>query len=202
MGLKITIAVICLGILLAYQLVDRFDPETVRGKNVIITGSSTGIGEQMAYHYARLGANILITARREKQLKEVIKKCKEIGNKNGKYYYIALDMMEQESPSKLISYSEKVFEKIDYVVLNHVMSQELGEWRGTEKNYTILEKSFAVNFNAYVRIASLAVPHLEKSQGSIIVMSSMLGKVPAAFLTPYVATKHALTVGALSFLIR
>ncbi len=202
MGLKIAIAVICLGIFLAFQLVDRFDPETVRGKNVVITGASTGLGEQMAYHYARLGANILITARREQQLKEVIEKCKELGNKNGKYNYIPLDMVEQESPSKLLNYAVKVFEKIDYVVLNHVMSQELGEWRGTEKNYTILEKSFAVNFNAYVRIASLAVPHLERSQGSIIVMSSMLGKVPAAFLTPYVATKHALTVGALSFLIR
>ena len=45
--------------------------ESVKGKNVIITGSSTGIGEQLAYHYARLGANVVITARREQRLKEV-----------------------------------------------------------------------------------------------------------------------------------
>ena len=38
---------------------------------MVITGASTGIGEQLAYQYARLGANIVITARREQRLKEV-----------------------------------------------------------------------------------------------------------------------------------
>ena len=38
-----------------------------------MTGASTGIGEQMAYHYARFGANIVITARREKVLQQVSK---------------------------------------------------------------------------------------------------------------------------------
>ena len=47
-------------------------PESIKGKNVVITGASTGIGEQLAYQYARLGANIVITARREQRLKEVL----------------------------------------------------------------------------------------------------------------------------------
>ncbi len=68
------------------------------GKNVIITGASTGIGEQMAYHYARLGANIVITAWREQQLQKVIGKCRKIGNKNGEYDYISLDMLDQNEP--------------------------------------------------------------------------------------------------------
>ena len=38
---------------------------------MVITGASTGIGEELAYQYARLGANIIITARREQRLKEV-----------------------------------------------------------------------------------------------------------------------------------
>ena len=45
--------------------------DSVKGKNVIITGASTGIGEELAYQYSRLGANIVITARREQRLKEV-----------------------------------------------------------------------------------------------------------------------------------
>jgi len=40
---------------------------------VLVTGASTGIGEQMAYHYARFGAEIVITARREKVLQQVRK---------------------------------------------------------------------------------------------------------------------------------
>ncbi len=194
MGWKLTIVVLCVGILIAYQLVDRFDPETVRGKNVVITGGSTGIGEQLAYHYARLGANIVITARREQLLKQVVEKCKEIGNKDGKFYYIQLDMMDLNSPSPLIEYAEKVLGGIDYVALNHLLSYDLGEWLGTENNFTTLERAITVNFNAYVRIASYAVPHLERSKGSIIVMSSILGKIPAAFVTPYVTAKHALQV--------
>jgi len=43
----------------------------LNGKNVVITGGSAGIGEQMAYHYARMGARILITSRTEANLKRV-----------------------------------------------------------------------------------------------------------------------------------
>lgn len=46
-------------------------PDMVQGKRVLVTGSSTGIGEQIAYEFARMGAHLIITARREKQLKEV-----------------------------------------------------------------------------------------------------------------------------------
>ncbi len=117
MGLKVTIAVICLCVFIAYQLVDRFDPETVRGKNVIITGASTGIGEQIAYHYARLGANIVITARREQRLQQVIERCRDVGDEDGKYYHISLDMADKEAPLNLVKYAEKVLGNIDYVVL-------------------------------------------------------------------------------------
>lgn len=46
-------------------------PESLKGARVVVTGASTGIGEQMAYHYARFGAQIVITARREKVLQQV-----------------------------------------------------------------------------------------------------------------------------------
>ena len=46
--------------------------ESVKGKNVVITGASTGIGEHLAYQYSQLGANVVITARREQRLKEVM----------------------------------------------------------------------------------------------------------------------------------
>ena len=45
--------------------------DSLKGKRVVLTGGSRGIGEQMAYHYAKLGADIMITARRESRLQEV-----------------------------------------------------------------------------------------------------------------------------------
>jgi len=43
----------------------------LNGKNVVITGGSAGIGQQLAYHYARMGARVLITSRTEADLKKV-----------------------------------------------------------------------------------------------------------------------------------
>ncbi len=200
MGLKVTIVVICLCVFIAYQLVDRFDPEKVRGKNVIITGVSTGIGEHMAYHYARLGANIVITARREQRLQQVIEKCRELGNEEGKYYHISLDMSDKEAPLKLVKYAEKVLGGVDIVVLNHVLPYNFGNWLGSPENITELERTFTVNFNAYVNIASQAMRHLELSRGSIIVVSSLCGRLPFPRLASYTATKHALQVSRLDTL--
>ena len=46
--------------------------DSIQGKRVVITGASTGIGEQLAYQYSKLGAKVLITARRENVLQQVI----------------------------------------------------------------------------------------------------------------------------------
>lgn len=45
--------------------------ESLRGARVVVTGASTGIGEELAYHYSRFGAQVVITARREKVLQQV-----------------------------------------------------------------------------------------------------------------------------------
>ena len=56
----------------------------MRGKKVLVTGASTGIGEQLAYHYARLGADVVVTARREKRLQEVCITLNELNLHMGK----------------------------------------------------------------------------------------------------------------------
>ncbi len=45
----------------------------MRGKRVLITGASMGIGEQMAYYYAKLGSDLLITSRTEAKLQQAIR---------------------------------------------------------------------------------------------------------------------------------
>ena len=55
--------------------------ESLNGKRVVLTGASSGIGEQMAYHYAKLGADLMITARRESRLQEV-RNYKEASSEN------------------------------------------------------------------------------------------------------------------------
>uniref|UniRef100_A0A7C9DQV4 11-beta-hydroxysteroid dehydrogenase n=1 Tax=Opuntia streptacantha TaxID=393608 RepID=A0A7C9DQV4_OPUST len=65
---------------LLFVLRSLFFTEDVAGKVVIITGASSGIGEQLAYEYARRGACLVLAARRGKSLREVADMCLEVGS--------------------------------------------------------------------------------------------------------------------------
>ena len=66
---------------------------------------------------------------------------------------------------------------IDYLVLNHIIPIPLGLWEGTSQNLTLASTVIDVNFKAYVHMASHALPHLQKSHGSIVVVSSLSGEI-------------------------
>jgi len=48
-----------------------FISEKVKGRRVLITGGSQNIGEELAYQFSKLGAQVVVTARRESELKKV-----------------------------------------------------------------------------------------------------------------------------------
>lgn len=83
-----------LAVLIAWYMKENFDPETVRGKKVIICGASTGIGEELAYQYAKLGAQLLLVARREEALKKVVARCGELGAQSANYVVVDLSTLE------------------------------------------------------------------------------------------------------------
>lgn len=176
----------------AFQFRDIFDPNVLEGKRVVLTGASTGIGEQMAYHYASHGADLLITARRENLLKKVTNHCKRVGKPHGSYNYIIADMSNMSSTEIVIKEAVSRMGGIDYLVLNHIKEISLGEWNGSLDNLTMLSNLFEINFKAYVHLASYAMPILEKSGGSIIVVSSIAGKFAQPYVSAYSATKFAL----------
>lgn len=186
------LAVVIIGILFGFWLIDDFNPDDVKGKRVLITGASTGIGEQMAYHYARLGADVMVTARRENRLKEVVAKCKELGHKGGKYHYIVADMANLNFTETVIQETVDKLGGLDHLVLNHIILLKLWHWEGTKDNLTLLDKVLKVNFQSYVHLASYSLPHLETSHGNIIVVSSLAGKIGQPFVPIYSASKFAL----------
>ena len=81
-------------VLIAWYMTENFDPETVRGKKVVICGASTGIGEELAYQYAKLGAQLLLVARREEVLKKVVARCRELGAQSANYVVADLSSLE------------------------------------------------------------------------------------------------------------
>ena len=80
-------------VLIAWYLKENFDPESVRGKKVVICGASTGIGEELAYQYAKLGAQLLLVARGEEALKKVVARCGELGAKTVNHFVTDLSSL-------------------------------------------------------------------------------------------------------------
>lgn len=81
-------------VLIAWYTRENFDPETLRGKKVVICGASTGIGEELAYQYAKLGAQLLLVARREEELKKVVARCGDLGAQTANYVVADLSSLE------------------------------------------------------------------------------------------------------------
>ena len=79
--------------------------DEIRNKRVLVTGGSGGIGEQIAYHYARLGANVLITARREAELRRVVAKMADISPAGTAHAYIVADMSVMTDTLRIIEVS-------------------------------------------------------------------------------------------------
>uniref|UniRef100_A0A4W4HFM1 Hydroxysteroid 11-beta-dehydrogenase 1-like protein n=1 Tax=Electrophorus electricus TaxID=8005 RepID=A0A4W4HFM1_ELEEL len=160
--------------------------ESLKGVRVLVTGASTGIGEQVAYHYARLGAQIVITARRAHALNKVAKKCQDLGAQ--KILYIPADMASPAEANRVVEDAEEQLEGLDYIVLNHIGPSPYRMWDGDVDHMRWLMQ---VNFHSYVQMTQKALPALEKSMGSIVVVSSLIGKLCSPYALPYIATKFA-----------
>uniref|UniRef100_A0A665WUA1 Hydroxysteroid 11-beta-dehydrogenase 1-like protein n=1 Tax=Echeneis naucrates TaxID=173247 RepID=A0A665WUA1_ECHNA len=184
---KILIASLCVAFVAVKWSGPRFNAESLKGARVLVTGASTGIGEQMAYHYARFGAQIVITARREKVLEQVSEKCMSLGAQ--KALYISADMGTDSDPAKAVDFALEKLGGLDYLVLNHIGPSPFTMWKGDVEHVKWLMK---VNFFSYVQMAWKAMDSLEQSKGSLVVVSSLLGKMTSPFVAPYTSTKFAL----------
>ncbi|XP_017262409.1 hydroxysteroid 11-beta-dehydrogenase 1-like protein [Kryptolebias marmoratus] len=184
---KTLIMSFCIAYIAIKWTTPSFDPESLKGARVLVTGASTGIGEQMAYHYARFGAKIVITARSEKVLQQVVERCLSLGAQ--KALYIAADMAIESEPDKVVDFALEKLGGLDYLVLNHIGPTPFSMWEGDVEHTRWLMK---VNFFSYIQMAWKALPTLGQSKGSLIIISSVLGKMPGPFTAPYASTKFAL----------
>uniref|UniRef100_A0A0B8RQH5 Hydroxysteroid 11-beta-dehydrogenase 1-like protein A-like n=1 Tax=Philothamnus irregularis TaxID=1899461 RepID=A0A0B8RQH5_9SAUR len=165
---------------------ETFSAEMVRGMRVLVTGSSTGIGEQMAYEFARMGAHLVLTARREEQLRKVVKKCQDLGASSA--HYVVADMGNLTAAQEVVEETKAKLGGLDQLVLNHVGGTSFGPFKGAIEPVI---KSMTVNFFSYVQLTISAMDLLLESKGNIVVVSSMSGRVPGPFSVCYSAAKFA-----------
>ncbi|KAM7055154.1 11-beta-hydroxysteroid dehydrogenase 1 [Molossus nigricans] len=179
-----------LGIFLAYYFYsdnEEFRPGMLKGKKVIVTGASKGIGKEMAYHLAKMGAHVMMTARSEEALRKIVSDCLEYGAASA--HYIAGTMENMTFAEQFVAKAEKIMGGIDMLILNHIISTPMQPFAG---DIHFVRKSMEINYISYVVLSTAALPMLKQSNGSIVVVSSMAGKMASPLIASYSASKFAL----------
>nr|XP_009670473.1 PREDICTED: corticosteroid 11-beta-dehydrogenase isozyme 1-like isoform X2 [Struthio camelus australis] len=160
-----------LGLVLAfcfYSARENFKPEMLKGKRVIVTGASTGIGEQMAYHLARMGSHILVTARTEAKLQKVVERCLKLGAASAQL--VSGSMEDMAFAEHVVKEAENLMGGLDMLILNHIGKSYFSYFDGDVGH---VQKLLQINFLSYVAMTVSALPMLKESGGSIVVVSSM-----------------------------
>ncbi|NXI91009.1 DHI1 dehydrogenase, partial [Psophia crepitans] len=190
MGLLLKVFTPLLGLALAFYFYsgpENFKEEMLRGKRVIVTGASSGIGEQMAYHLARMEAHLLLTARTEAKLQKVVERCLKLGAASARY--VSGSMEDTTFPEVVVKEAENTWGGLDMLILNHIGHSHFNYFNGDVEH---VRKLLETNFLSYVAMTVSALPMLKENEGSIVVISSLAGKVASPFVAPYSATKFAL----------
>nr|4HFR_A Chain A, Corticosteroid 11-beta-dehydrogenase isozyme 1 [Homo sapiens]4HFR_B Chain B, Corticosteroid 11-beta-dehydrogenase isozyme 1 [Homo sapiens] len=166
---------------------EEFRPEMLQGKKVIVTGASKGIGREMAYHLAKMGAHVVVTARSKETLQKVVSHCLELGAASA--HYIAGTMEDMTFAEQFVAQAGKLMGGLDMLILNHITNTSLNLFHDDIHH---VRKSMEVNFLSYVVLTVAALPMLKQSNGSIVVVSSLAGKVAYPLVAAYSASKFAL----------
>ncbi|CAA7057550.1 unnamed protein product [Microthlaspi erraticum] len=162
--------------------------KNVAGKVVLITGASSGIGEHVAYEYAKKGAYLALVARREDRLQTVAATSRQLGSRD--VIIIPGDVTKVSDCKKFIDETISHFGKLDHLVNNAGVSQTVlfEDFPQIQDANPIMD----TNFWGSTYITYYAIPHLRKSKGTIIVVTSAAAKMAVPLATVYSASKAAL----------
>ncbi|XP_026476930.1 dehydrogenase/reductase SDR family member 7-like [Ctenocephalides felis] len=164
--------------------------DALKGKVIWITGASSGIGKHLAYHCAKHGSKVVLSARRENELQEVKKKCIEQGAKKEDILVLPMDMLEISSHQTKMDTVLKEFGKLDILVNNAGRSQR-ASWEETD--IEVDRQLFELNVFSVVALSRVAVRYFKTvSKGHIAITSSTAGLIPVPFSGSYTGSKHAL----------
>jgi len=159
-------------------------------KVIIITGSSDGIGAEMARQLARserANVALVLAARNAGQLEQVAAECRAAGAQT---LVAPTDVSQQAQCEALIAAAVAQFGRIDVLVNNagrsaHALLEEV-------KDLAWYEELMKINLWGSVWCTHAALPHLKQSRGSVVAVSSLAGLVGVPGRTAYSATKFAM----------
>lgn len=154
---------------------------------VLITGALTGIGRATAFAFAKLGANVVVSGRREEAGAALATELRSLG---GKAEFVKADVANEVEVRGLVEKTVSLFGKIDIAVNNAGTEGTLGPI--TEQS----ADNFHATFSTNVLGTLLSIKHEMRAMqaqghGSIVNLSSIAGQVGVAGASVYAASKFA-----------
>lgn len=155
-------------------------------KVILITGGSSGIGADAARHFARLSGSVAIVGRNEARLNQVAEEIKTAGAEVSPLLIIADVTKDAE---RIIDETIRHFGKLD-VLVNNAGIADLS----VIQNLTMesFDRIIDTNVRSVIRLTQLAIPHLEKTKGNVVNISSLAGVRPVTNMLSYCISKAAL----------
>lgn len=159
------------------------------GKVVIVTGSSSGIGEDAVVNFAKSGAQVVVTGRDESRVSKVAKKCKEVSPTSLDPLIIVADVSKESDCNLIIEKTIQKFNQLDVLVNNAGIFIPIKI--ASENLISVYDQIFQVNVRAVLLLTKLAAPLLTKTKGVIINISSVAAKKASEFSPIYNMSKCA-----------
>ncbi len=165
-----------------------YNPFTLKGKTILITGASSGIGRSTAIECSKLGAKVIITARSEERLNDTYKQLEGDG-----HIKFMADLKTEEQVTEQIKNLPEISGLVNVAGILKTLPFQF-------VNRIDLTEVFDVNFFAPVLLSQKLIKNKKlKKGGSIVFLSSIDGPVIAHFgNSMYSATKGAITAIAKS----
>jgi len=157
----------------------------MKGKRILVTGASSGIGRATAECFLEAGASVALVGRREPPLKEVIESRAE----GGQAYIVVADLSEEKQAEACVTQAVERIGGLD-VLVNAAGILRSGSIEGT--SLELWDEMMNINLRSIFHLMKLAVPHLERSRGNIVNVSSVTGLRSFPGVLAYCVSKASL----------
>lgn len=158
---------------------------SLQGKVAIVSGASSGIGAATAVLFSREGASVVLVGRNQENLRKVAADCGSVD----RHLVIVADFRDPAQVTEVVEKTIAKYQRLDVLVNN------AGAGRyGTIQEFTMDDFDWIMNLNvrSAVQLTQLALPHLIKSKGNVVNVSSVAGLNAYAGVNTYCMSKAAL----------
>jgi NAD(P)-dependent dehydrogenase (short-subunit alcohol dehydrogenase family) len=162
--------------------------DLLKGKIAIVSGIGPGVGKEVAFAFAREGADVVLAARTASALDEV---ALGIQKRRQKALCVPTDISRPADCERLVELAVKQFGRVDVLVNNAFLTHPWGPIESA--NLEEWKKIFDVNLFGSLRLSQLVVPHMRRrGGGSIVMVNTMSMRIIEPNVGGYASSKAAL----------